>query len=165
MAALARPDPRAHQCGSCGSSRGRNGARPPKVTARQLDHARRLLADPNTTMIEVAARLKIDRSTLYRALNREKRLSDCFDRVRTRCGPSHTFITSGRRGAIWLSDDTRRKPVRRDAPGAKASYGPRFSMRLAPLNALQQVLPRRARAIPAACSKPSGALRDRLRAF
>ena len=54
-------------------ARGRNGGRPPKVTARQLDHARRLLADPNTTMIEVAASLKIDRSTLYRAFNRERR--------------------------------------------------------------------------------------------
>ena len=54
-------------------ARGRNGGRPPKVTARQLDHARRLLADPKTTMIEVAASLKIDRSTLYRALNRERR--------------------------------------------------------------------------------------------
>ena len=54
-------------------ARGRKGGRPPKLTARQLDHARRLLADPNTTMIEVAESLKIDRSTLYRAFNRERR--------------------------------------------------------------------------------------------
>jgi DNA invertase Pin-like site-specific DNA recombinase len=53
-------------------ARGKNGGRPPKVTKRQLDHAKRLLADPVTTMTDVAASLKIDRSTLYRALARDK---------------------------------------------------------------------------------------------
>lgn len=53
-------------------ARGRNGGRPVKITPKQLDHAKRLLADRNTTMIEVAASLKIDRTTLYRALAREK---------------------------------------------------------------------------------------------
>jgi DNA invertase Pin-like site-specific DNA recombinase len=88
MAALARPDPRAHQCGSCGSSRGRNGGRPPKVTARQLAW---LLADPNPTMIEVAASLKIDRSTLYRALNREKRAGPAVWLLRPRPDPLRSF--------------------------------------------------------------------------
>ena len=54
-------------------ARGRRGGRPPKITRRQLQHAKRLLADPNTTVIDVAASLKIDRSTLYRALDRDKR--------------------------------------------------------------------------------------------
>jgi hypothetical protein len=38
----------------------------------QLDHAKRLLADPRTTMMEVAASLHVDRTTLYRALVRER---------------------------------------------------------------------------------------------
>ncbi len=53
-------------------ARGRNGGRPPKMTKRQIDHARRLLSDPNVTMTDVAASLRIDRSTLYRALARDK---------------------------------------------------------------------------------------------
>ncbi len=53
-------------------ARGRNGGRPAKITKRQLDHAKRLLTDPKTTMTEVAASLRIDRSTLYRALARDK---------------------------------------------------------------------------------------------
>jgi DNA invertase Pin-like site-specific DNA recombinase len=53
-------------------ARGRRGGRPSKITKRQLDHAKRLLADPLTTMVEVAASLHVDRTTLYRALVRER---------------------------------------------------------------------------------------------
>jgi DNA invertase Pin-like site-specific DNA recombinase len=41
-----------------------------KLTKRQLEYARALLAGRAVTMTEVAARLKIGRSTLYRALAR-----------------------------------------------------------------------------------------------
>jgi DNA invertase Pin-like site-specific DNA recombinase len=54
-------------------ARGRNGGRPAKITERQLEHAKRLLADRTTTMTEVAASLNVDRSTLYRALDRARR--------------------------------------------------------------------------------------------
>jgi DNA invertase Pin-like site-specific DNA recombinase len=53
-------------------ARGRRGGRPAKITERQLAHAKRLLADPHTTMIEIAASLHVDRTTLYRALARER---------------------------------------------------------------------------------------------
>jgi len=49
-------------------ARGRLGGRRPKLTASQLAHARRLLADPKVTVTEVAATLKVARSTLYRAM-------------------------------------------------------------------------------------------------
>jgi DNA invertase Pin-like site-specific DNA recombinase len=51
-------------------ARGRLGGRPPKLTVQQLNHARRLLADPLTTALEVAQTLGVARSTLYRALSR-----------------------------------------------------------------------------------------------
>ncbi len=51
-------------------ARGRLGGRPPKLTVQQLNHARRLLADPLTTALEVAQTLGVARSTLYRALGR-----------------------------------------------------------------------------------------------
>lgn len=53
-------------------ARGRKGGRHAKLTPRQIAHAKRLLADPKTTMTEVAEGLRIDRSTLYRALARER---------------------------------------------------------------------------------------------
>jgi DNA invertase Pin-like site-specific DNA recombinase len=53
-------------------ARGRNGGRPPKLTLRQLEHARRLLDDRSTTVGEVAKSLGVDRSTLYRALTRTR---------------------------------------------------------------------------------------------
>ena len=52
-------------------ARGRNGGRPPKLSARQVRHARRLLEDRTTTSEEVASTLGVSRSTLYRALNRQ----------------------------------------------------------------------------------------------
>jgi DNA invertase Pin-like site-specific DNA recombinase len=49
-------------------ARGRKGGRKPKLTARQICHARKLLADPEVTIKEVAASLKVNRATIYRAL-------------------------------------------------------------------------------------------------
>jgi DNA invertase Pin-like site-specific DNA recombinase len=51
-------------------ARGRKGGRPSKLTAQRLDHARALLADRNRTVAEVAKTLKVNRTTLYRALAR-----------------------------------------------------------------------------------------------
>lgn len=51
-------------------ARGRNGGRPPKLSAQQVRHARRLLEDPSTTSEEVARTLGVSRSTLYRSLER-----------------------------------------------------------------------------------------------
>lgn len=53
-------------------ARGRNGGRPPKLTRKQLAHAMRLLQDRSTTVIEVAESLGVDRSTLYRAMSRDR---------------------------------------------------------------------------------------------
>jgi DNA invertase Pin-like site-specific DNA recombinase len=49
-------------------ARGRKGGRRPKLTAQQICHARKLLADPETTIKEVAASLKVNRATIYRSL-------------------------------------------------------------------------------------------------
>ena len=49
-------------------ARGRRGGRPPALKARDLKEARALLADPEITVEEVAARLKVAPSTLYRHL-------------------------------------------------------------------------------------------------
>ena len=49
-------------------ARGRRGGRPPALKARDLKEARALLADPEITVEEVAARLKVSPSTLYRHL-------------------------------------------------------------------------------------------------
>jgi DNA invertase Pin-like site-specific DNA recombinase len=51
-------------------ARGRNGGRPPKLSAQQIRHARRLLEDKATTGEEVASTLGVSRSTLYRSLQR-----------------------------------------------------------------------------------------------
>jgi DNA invertase Pin-like site-specific DNA recombinase len=49
-------------------ARGRQGGRRPKITPKQLEHARRLLADGDLSVGDVAATLKVGRSTLYKAL-------------------------------------------------------------------------------------------------
>ena len=49
-------------------ARGRKGGRKPKLTAQQICHARKLLADPDVTIKEVAASLKVNRATICRAL-------------------------------------------------------------------------------------------------
>ena len=49
-------------------ARGRKGGRPPALTTKDIAAARALLADPDITMEDVAARLKVAASTLYRHL-------------------------------------------------------------------------------------------------
>lgn len=49
-------------------ARGRRGGRRPKIASKQLAHARRLLADGDVSVGDVASTLKVGRSTLYRAL-------------------------------------------------------------------------------------------------
>lgn len=49
-------------------ARGRKGGRLPKLTDKQVAHARKLLEDRNTTIKDVAASLGVNRSTIYRAL-------------------------------------------------------------------------------------------------
>jgi DNA invertase Pin-like site-specific DNA recombinase len=51
-------------------ARGREGGRRPKLSKRQVEHARSLLADPKTSVSEVASTLGVARSTLYRAIGR-----------------------------------------------------------------------------------------------
>jgi DNA invertase Pin-like site-specific DNA recombinase len=52
--------------------RGRLGGRKPRLSADGLDTARRLMADPLLTMEEIASRLGVGRTTLYRALGRAR---------------------------------------------------------------------------------------------
>ncbi|GJE02708.1 DNA-invertase hin [Methylobacterium isbiliense] len=49
-------------------ARGRKGGRPPALTKKDLAATRAMLTDPEITMEEVAARLKVAASTLYRHL-------------------------------------------------------------------------------------------------
>jgi DNA invertase Pin-like site-specific DNA recombinase len=49
-------------------ARGRRGGRPPSLSAKDLAHAKALLADPDITVEEVAKRLSVAASTLYRHL-------------------------------------------------------------------------------------------------
>jgi DNA invertase Pin-like site-specific DNA recombinase len=49
-------------------ARGRKGGRPPALSKRDIAAARALLANPEITMEEVAPRLKVAPSTLYRHL-------------------------------------------------------------------------------------------------
>ena len=51
-------------------ARGRRGGRKPRLSADGLDTARRLMADPMLSMEEVASRVGVGRTTLYRALGR-----------------------------------------------------------------------------------------------
>lgn len=53
-------------------ARGRLGGRKPRLSAEGLDTARRLMADPLLTMEEIASRLGVSRTTLYRALGRAR---------------------------------------------------------------------------------------------
>ncbi len=53
-------------------ARGRLGGRKPRLSADRLDTARRLMADPLLTMEEIASRLGVGRTTLYRALGRAR---------------------------------------------------------------------------------------------
>lgn len=53
-------------------ARGRLGGRKPRLSAEGLDTARRLMADLTLTMEEIASRLGVGRTTLYRALGRAR---------------------------------------------------------------------------------------------
>lgn len=49
-------------------ARGRKGGRRPKLSAKQIAHARKLLDDPGVTIKDVAASLGVNRATIYRSL-------------------------------------------------------------------------------------------------
>jgi len=49
-------------------ARGRTGGRPPALSAKDISAAKALLSDPEITVNEVARRLKVSPSTLYRHL-------------------------------------------------------------------------------------------------
>jgi DNA invertase Pin-like site-specific DNA recombinase len=49
-------------------ARGRNGGRKPKLTPKQIEQAKRWLADPAATVEEVARRYGVNRATIYRAI-------------------------------------------------------------------------------------------------
>jgi DNA invertase Pin-like site-specific DNA recombinase len=57
---------------SAARARGRVGGRPSLLSPEKLDTAKRLMASPELTMAEVAARVGVSRTTLYRALMRDK---------------------------------------------------------------------------------------------
>jgi len=49
-------------------ARGRKGGRKPILTPQQVSAARKMLADPETTIKEVAEMFKVNRATIYRSL-------------------------------------------------------------------------------------------------
>jgi DNA invertase Pin-like site-specific DNA recombinase len=49
-------------------ARGRKGGRPPSLSGKDVAHAKALLSDPDITVEEVAKRLNVAASTLYRHL-------------------------------------------------------------------------------------------------
>jgi DNA invertase Pin-like site-specific DNA recombinase len=49
-------------------ARGKKGGRPPSLVAKDLATAKAMLSDPEITMEEVAKRLRVAPSTLYRHL-------------------------------------------------------------------------------------------------
>src|SRR5271170_41388 len=88
----ARFDPGVYHAGlAAARARGRNGGRPAKISERQLEHAKRLLADRATTMTEVAASLSVDRSNLYRALDRARRTNHAHQRQNELSGHHRTL--------------------------------------------------------------------------
>ncbi|WP_285295727.1 recombinase family protein [Aureimonas altamirensis] len=56
---------------SAARARGRFGGRKEKLDADAVDTVRRLMQDPDLTMQQIADRMKVNRTTLYRALNRK----------------------------------------------------------------------------------------------
>lgn len=56
---------------SAARARGRLGGRKPKMDAAMIDTAKRLMKNPDLTMAEIADRLGVNRSMLYRALDRK----------------------------------------------------------------------------------------------
>lgn len=57
-------------------ARGHRGGRKIKVDAKKLKMAKAMLADPTVTLDEVAKTLQVGRSSIYRALEREKTLDN-----------------------------------------------------------------------------------------
>jgi DNA invertase Pin-like site-specific DNA recombinase len=53
---------------SAARARGRKGGRKAILSAKQIECARKLLEDRNTTIKEVAERFDVNRATIYRAL-------------------------------------------------------------------------------------------------
>ncbi len=53
-------------------ARGRLGGRPPKLTSKQIEMAKRLLNDPTVSVVEVCRTLQVSRSTLYRYCPQKK---------------------------------------------------------------------------------------------
>ena len=53
-------------------ARGRTGGRPPALKAKDLAAAKAMLKDPEITVIEIARRLGVAASTLYRHLPRAR---------------------------------------------------------------------------------------------
>jgi DNA invertase Pin-like site-specific DNA recombinase len=53
---------------AAGRARGRSGGRLPTLTPKQLREARLLLTDPDVTVISVAERYEVSRTTLYKGL-------------------------------------------------------------------------------------------------
>jgi DNA invertase Pin-like site-specific DNA recombinase len=53
---------------SAARARGRKGGRRPKLSPKQIEHARKLLGDRTVTIKDVAASLGVNRATIYRAL-------------------------------------------------------------------------------------------------
>jgi DNA invertase Pin-like site-specific DNA recombinase len=49
-------------------ARGRKGGRPPALSAKDIAHAKALLREPDITVEEVAARMRVSPATLYRHL-------------------------------------------------------------------------------------------------
>jgi DNA invertase Pin-like site-specific DNA recombinase len=57
---------------SAAAARGRKGGRQPVVTPEKLRKAKALMKDPGLRIEEAAARIKVSRASLYRALQLEK---------------------------------------------------------------------------------------------
>ena|SRR5947209_14525060 len=73
MAALAQMEreliiERTHAGLAAARARGRNGGRKPKLSRKQIAHARKLLDGRDTSVKDVAASLGVSRATLYRAI-------------------------------------------------------------------------------------------------
>jgi DNA invertase Pin-like site-specific DNA recombinase len=49
-------------------ARGRKGGRPAKLTSKQVYTARKMLADPEMTIKEIAEAFGVNRATIYRSL-------------------------------------------------------------------------------------------------
>lgn len=52
-------------------ARGRSGGRKPKLDAQQIKEIRRLMADPNIPVAQIAARYKVSRTTIYKVAPRD----------------------------------------------------------------------------------------------